>query len=133
MTAMSRLRLFFIASLAGLALAGSGCGGSDEKYLIPADSQLRPYAPPEEDELTGGEAEATPEDDDWSSDDPAGAAAPAAPEAPAETAPAAAPAAEPAAAVPGKAAKPGKPGKPGKAAKPAKPAAAKQDSGSGTP
>lgn len=66
---MSRLRLFFIASLAGLALAGPGCGGSDEKYLIPADSQLRPYTPPEEDELTGGEAEAAPEDDDWSSED----------------------------------------------------------------
>jgi hypothetical protein len=127
---MSRLRLFFIASLAGLTLAG-GCGGSDEKYLIPADSQLRPYTPPDEDELTGGEAEAAPEDDDWSSDEPAGAAAPAAPEA-AETAPAVAPAAEPAA-VPARAAKPGKPAKPGKAAKPAKPAAAKQDSGSGTP
>jgi hypothetical protein len=131
LTAMSRLRLFFIASLAGLALAGPGCGGSDEKYLIPADSQLRPYTPPEEDELTGGEAEAAPEDDDWSSDEPAGAAAPAAPAAPAEAAPAA-PAAEPAAR-PAKAAKPGKAAKAGKAAKPAKPAAAKQDSGSGTP
>jgi hypothetical protein len=130
LTAMSRLRLFFIASLAGLTLAGSGCGGSDEKYLIPADSQLRPYTPPEEDELTG-EAEAAPEDEDWSSDEPAGAAAPEAPAAPAETAPAA-PAAEPAA-VPAKAAKPGKPAKAGKAARPAKPAAAKQDSGSGTP
>lgn len=115
---MSRLRLFFIAPLAALALAGLGCGGSDEKYFIPADNELHPFTPPDEEELAGGEAEAAAEDDDWSGDTPA-----AAPAAPAEPAAAAPPAAEPAA-----------PAKPGKAAKPAKPAApAKQGSGSGSP
>ncbi len=131
---MSRLRLFFIAPLAALALAGPACGGSDEKYLIPADSQLRPFTPPEEEELTGSEAEVAPEDDDWSGDEPA--AAPGAPAAPAAAAPAAPaePAAPAAAAKPGKPAKAAKPGKAGKAAKPAKQAApAKQDSGSGSP
>jgi hypothetical protein len=117
---MSRLRLFFIAPLAALALAGPGCGGSDEKYLIPADNQLHPFTPPEEEELNGAEAEAAPDEDDWSGEAPA--AAPDAPAAPA----AAAPAAEPA--------KAARPGKPGKAAKPATPAApAKQGSGSGSP
>jgi hypothetical protein len=110
---MHPFRLFSVAALAALALA-AGCGGSDEKYYIPADHQIRPFAEPEEDELAGDEEEVLEDE---------GAAEP-------EAAPAAEPAAEPAAApapaaVPEK--KPAKPGKKaGKAAK-AKPASAKSE------
>jgi len=121
---MHRLRLFSVASLAALALAVLGCGGSDEKYYIPADTELRPFTPPEQDEL-GGDDEADGEGD-WSTEEPAAAgdAAPAAaPTAPAAVAPAAP-------AMPDKAARPSKAGK---AARPEKPAAAKPGPESGSP
>jgi hypothetical protein len=114
---MHLFRLSF-AALAALALAATGCGGSDEAYYIPADHQIRPFAEPEEDELTGEEEEVL---EDEEAAEPAEAPPAAEPAAAPEPAAAAAPAAAPEK-------KPGKSGKRGKAK--AKPASAKSGSGS---
>lgn len=64
---MVRLRLLSVASLAAISFA-FGCGGSDEKYYIPADSQIRPFQAPDEEEPA--------EDDDMSGEETAPAAEP---------------------------------------------------------
>lgn len=110
---MYRLRLLSVAAFASIAFA-FGCGGSDEKYYIPADHQIRPFAAPDTEELAG---------DEEMIDD---AAEPA--EEPAvEPAPAPAAAAAPAAA-PAESAAPAKPAKAGKPA-----SKSKGKAGSGSP
>jgi hypothetical protein len=109
---MSRLRFLAVASSAALALAVLGCGGSDEPYYIPADHEIRPFAPPDEEELAAeeGAAEEAAELDDWGesgTEEPRPSAEP--------------PAAAPAAAQPAAPASPGKAAKPAKTAKPAEP------------
>jgi len=99
---MPRFRLFLLAAL---ALGLLGCGGSDEKYYIPADNELRPFAAPEEDELTGETEVEEPEEEETAAEPAAEAASPA-------PAPAAV---EPAPGKPAKGAAPGKPAKPAKA------------------
>jgi hypothetical protein len=59
---MHQLRLFSIAILAALALSPVGCGGSGEKYYIPADHQIRPFTAPDPDEMAGDEDEELEED-----------------------------------------------------------------------
>lgn len=84
---MHQLRVFSLslAVFGALALL-VGCGGSDEAYYIPTDHSIRPFAPPETEDLGGEDMEA---------EEPA-----------AEPAPAAAPAPEADSGKTGKAAKP---------------------------
>jgi hypothetical protein len=112
---MHRLRLLSVAAFAAIAFA-FGCGGSDEKYYIPADHQIRPYAAPDTEELAG--------DDEMMDDAAEPAEEPAVEPAPAPATPAAA--AAPAAAPAESAA----PAKPAKAGKPAKKSKGKAGSGS---
>jgi len=95
---MAQLRLFSIAAIPLFGLLWIGCGGSDEKYYIPADNQIRPFVAPDAEELSG-------EDDEAGEvlEEGGGAAVAPEPAAPAPAAPAAA--AEP---VKGAPAKPGK-------------------------
>lgn len=116
MTAMPGLRFLALASSAALALAVLGCGGSEEPYYIPADHEIRPFAPPDEEELAAeeGAAEEAAELDDWGetgTEEPRPSAEPpAAAPAPAQPAPA-----KPAPAKPGKAARPATSAKPAEA------------------
>jgi hypothetical protein len=80
-----------VAAIASLALVA--CGGSDEKYYIPVDTQLQPYAAPEADDLV---ADGSKSDGDDADDDGAGARAAPAPTAAPAPASARAPASAPA-------------------------------------
>jgi hypothetical protein len=120
---MSQLRLSWAAVCAALAFALLGCGGSDETYYIPADTELRPFSAPEAasaDDAAGGEGGA---DEDWGSSSDEGEAGSAAPSTEA---------ASPVESNKDDAAKGAvvKPGKPGKSEKPA---AAAKGGGAGSP
>lgn len=113
-----------LSLLTMLALVFAACGGSDETYYLPADSQIKPFVAPEADDIAGeGDADAEDEGDaDEEAADEGGETPP-----PAKGAPAS----------PGKATPPAKgsaaPAKGGAPAKPSPNSGVRTTSGTGSP
>ncbi|HUH06080.1 MAG TPA: hypothetical protein VML75_29025 [Kofleriaceae bacterium] len=88
------MRFRFLVIALGTMLLATACGGSDKPYLVPVDSKLQPFNPPEAAALTGEKEDLfapIDDDDDGDDDDDDDTGEAEAAETPATPAPAAAP------------------------------------------
>lgn len=64
------MRFRFLVIALGTMLLATACGGNSKPYLVPVDSKLQPFSPPEEAALTGEKQDLlAPIDDDDDDDD----------------------------------------------------------------